>query len=81
MRSGGEPCLYENTAATDRRLAFPLASALRPTGPAAMETLPPRDMLPVCANVLTAFESLRIITKSVISAPSWPPKPALRRGQ
>ena len=39
--------LYEKMPATDRRLAAPLASALRPMGPAATETLPPSVMLPV----------------------------------
>ena len=91
--------LYEKMPATDRRLAAPLASALRPMGPAATETLPPSVMLPVWANVLTALESFNItatqstrcvagrggemevrddiLTKSVSSAPSWLPNPAL----
>lgn len=54
---------------TDFSDAAPAASALRPTGPAAKLTLPPRVMLPSCANVLTALLSLRMKTKSVISNP------------
>ena len=60
---------------TDLRDAAPAASALRPTGPAAMETLPPRVMDPTLAKVLTAMASLRMKTKSVSSKPIWPPKP------
>lgn len=55
--------------------AAPAASALRPTGPAAMETLPPSVREPTCAKVLTALASLRMKTKSVSSKPIWPPKP------
>ena len=60
---------------TDLREAAPAASALRPTGPAAMETLPPRVREPTWAKVLTALASLRMKTKSVSSKPIWPPKP------
>lgn len=62
--------------ATLLREAAPAASALRPTGPAARETLPPRVREPAWAKVLTALRSLRIKTKSVSSKPIWPPKPA-----
>lgn len=55
--------------------AAPAASALRPTGPAANDTLPPRVMDPACAKVLTAAVSLRMKTKSVSSKPIWPPNP------
>lgn len=62
--------------ATLLKLAAPAASALRPTGPAASETLPPSVSEPAWAKVLTAEASLRMNTKSVISKPIWPPKPA-----
>ena len=61
--------------ATLRRLAAPAASAFRPTGPAAIETLPPKVSEPAWANVLTALASLRMKTKSVSSKPICPPKP------
>ena len=61
--------------ATLRKLAAPAASAFRPTGPAAIETLPPKVSEPACANVLTALASLRMKTKSVSSKPICPPKP------
>lgn len=61
--------------ATPFRLAAPAASALRPTGPAAIETLPPRVRDPACAKVRTAEASLRMKTKSVSSKPICPPKP------
>lgn len=62
--------------ATLRREAAPAASALRPMGPAATETLPPRVREPAWAKPFTERESLRMKTKSVSSRPIWPPKPA-----
>lgn len=62
--------------ATLFKLAAPAASALRPTGPAAIDTFPPSVIEPACANVRTAAASFRIKTKSVSSKPIWPPKPA-----
>lgn len=70
--------LYAKMPLTLLRDAAPAASAFRPTGPAAMETLPPSVMEPSCAKVLTARESLRIKTKSVSSKPICPPKPPPR---
>jgi len=67
--------LYANIPATDLRLAAPAASAFLPTGPAAIDTLPPKVKLPTCANVFTAIASFKINTKSVISNPICPPKP------
>lgn len=67
--------LYENTPATPFKLAAPAASALRPTGPAAIDTLPPRVKEPCCENVRTAAASFRMKTKSVSSKPICPPKP------
>ena len=69
--------LYEKMPATPFVLAAPLASAFLPTGPAAIETLPPRVKLPAEEKVLTAAVSFKIMTKSVNSAPIWPPNPAL----
>lgn len=56
-------------------LAAPAASAFLPTGPAAIETLPPSVNVPFWENVRTAAASLRMKTKSVSSNPIWPPKP------
>ena len=67
---------YENTAATPFVLAAPAASAFLPTGPAAIETFPPRVRVPAWENVLTAAASFRIKTKSVSSNPICPPNPA-----
>jgi hypothetical protein len=66
---------YAKMPETPLSEAAPAASALRPTGPAAMETLPPRVSEPTCAKVLTALASLRMKTKSVSSKPICPPKP------
>jgi hypothetical protein len=66
---------YAKIPETDLSEAAPAASALRPTGPAAMETFPPRVSEPTCANVFTALASLRMKTKSVSSKPICPPKP------
>ena len=67
--------LYANMPLTLFKLAAPAASAFLPTGPAAIDTLPPNVMEPACAKVLTALVSLRMNTKSVSSKPICPPKP------
>jgi len=67
---------YANTPATPFKLAVPAASALRPTGPAAIETFPPSVRDPAWAKERTAEASLRMKTKSVSSNPICPPNPA-----
>lgn len=62
-------------AATPLVLRAPAASALRPTGPAAIETLPPTSIEPACLNVSTAESAFRMKMKSVSSMPICPPKP------
>ncbi|KAH3686961.1 hypothetical protein WICPIJ_002059 [Wickerhamomyces pijperi] len=67
---------YAKMAAADFRDAVPAASALRPKGPAAKETFPPKVMDPAWANELTASLVFKINTKSVNSNPICPPAPA-----
>ena len=57
------------------KLAAPAASALRPTGPAAILTLPPSVTEADCANARTAAASFKMKTKSVSSNPICPPNP------